>query len=108
MARSLEAPGPRPAPQVQDLKKLGQLVRNRRLELELRIDDAAHVCGVASNLFSRLENGGTIGVDRLLLVLSGLGLSMLVVIKEEARSVPGAPVVSSRHTRVSTDGNEEV
>jgi len=84
MARTLEAPGPRPDPQVLDLDTLGELVRNRRLALELRIDDAAHACGVAPNVLSRLENGKSVGADRLLMVLSGLGLGMLITSKEEA------------------------
>ncbi|WP_233217345.1 helix-turn-helix domain-containing protein [Trinickia dabaoshanensis] len=84
MARPLEAPGLKPPPQVLDIQALGELVRHRRLELELRIDDAAHACGVAPNVLSRLENGRSIGVDRLLLVLSGLGLGMLVTPKEAA------------------------
>ncbi|WP_063771809.1 transcriptional regulator [Burkholderia sp. 9120] len=67
-----------------DLDTLGELVRNRRLSLALRIDDAAHACGVAVNVLSRLENGNSVGVDRLLLVLSGLGLGMLITGKEEA------------------------
>lgn len=84
MARSLETPGSRLGPQVLDLDTLGELVRNRRLALALRIDDAAHACGVAANVLSRLENGNSVGVDRLLLVLSGLGLGMLITGKEEA------------------------
>lgn len=61
---------------------LGKLVRNRRLELMLRIDDAAHACGVASSVLSRFENGGTIGSDRLLRILSGLGLTMFIFTRE--------------------------
>jgi transcriptional regulator with XRE-family HTH domain len=94
MARSIPSPGPRPSPWVKDLTTLGQLVRHRRHELALRIDDAAHACGVAPNVLSRLENGRPIGVDRLLLVLSGLGLAMLVTTKGEStklveRRLPG-------------------
>lgn len=59
-------------------------MRHRRLELALRIDDAAHACGVAANVFSRLENGGAVGSDRLLRVLTGLGLIMLVTTKNDA------------------------
>lgn len=87
MARTLSVPGPDVSPQVRDLEALGALVRNRRLLLELRIDDAAHACGVAANVLSRLENGGAVGADRLLLVLSGLGLSMLVLPQRDAAHV---------------------
>lgn len=87
MARTLSAPGPDVGPLIRDLESLGALVRNRRLGLGLRIDDAAHACGVAANVFSRLENGNAIGADRLLLVLAGLGLSMLVLQNTDARQV---------------------
>ncbi|RQS09143.1 helix-turn-helix domain-containing protein [Burkholderia sp. Bp8998] len=108
MARTLSAPGPRPGPQIQDLKALGELVRSRRLELSLRIDDAAHACGVASNVFSRLENGGPVGVDRLLRVLSGLGLTLLVTTKEEAiRLQPALPMVHGGRTSEASRGDKE-
>lgn len=87
MARSLSNPGTPAGPRIDNLADLGDLVRNRRLELRLRIDDAAHACGVAANVFSRLENGGPIGADRLLLVLAGLGLTMLVTTKEFGHSI---------------------
>jgi len=84
MARTLPEPGLQPAPYIKGLPGLGALVRHRRLELALRIDDAAHACGVAANVFSRLENGGAVGSDRLLRVLTGLGLIMLVTTKNDA------------------------
>ena len=86
MARKLRPPGPPQSAQVSQLEDLGLLVRNRRLALELRIDDAAHACGVSPSVMSRLENGGAIGADRLLLVLAGLGLTMLVTTREIAIS----------------------
>lgn len=108
MARTLSAPGPRSSPQIQDLKALGELVRNRRLELSLRIDDAAHACGVASNVFSRLENGGPVGVDRLLRVLAGLGLTLLVMTKEEAiRLQPALPKVHGGRTTGASHEDKE-
>lgn len=90
MSRSLSEPGPKSGPCIADLSVLGRLVRNRRLELALRIDDAAHACGVATNVLSRLENGGAVGVDRLLRILAGLGLALLVTTKEEALQISHA------------------
>lgn len=65
------------------LTALGARVRARRKESSLRIDDAAALCGVSVDLLSRLENGKTgVSTDRLLKVLTGLGLVLMVVEKE--------------------------
>ncbi|MDB5818767.1 MAG: transcriptional regulator [Rhizobacter sp.] len=62
---------------------VGPLVRQRRREQALRIDDAASLTGVSVDLFSRLENGkGAVRLDKLLAVLDGLGLTMVVGPKE--------------------------
>nr|WP_179712164.1 helix-turn-helix transcriptional regulator [Paraburkholderia bryophila] len=107
MARSLETPSSQPGPQVLDLGTLGELVRHRRLALALRIDDAAHACGVAANVLSRLENGNSVGVDRLLLVLSGLGLAMLITGKEQAlRYMPEQSGDDSLPTSVGLDNDK--
>ncbi|WP_454726194.1 MULTISPECIES: helix-turn-helix domain-containing protein [Cupriavidus] len=65
-------------PRIASLGELGALVRRRRLEQQLRIDDAAGFCGVSANLLSRLENGRPVQSDKLLLVLAGLGLGLVV------------------------------
>ena len=54
-------------------------MRNQRAQGRLRIDDAAALCFVSSDLLSRLENGRPITMDKLLKVLDGLGLRMLVL-----------------------------
>jgi len=67
------------------LPMIGHAVRVRRTESGLRIDDAAALCGVSVGLLSRLENGKPVGLDKLLKVLDGLGLSLLLVTKEDLR-----------------------
>ena len=58
---------------------IGQVVRARRREQSLRIDDAASLSGVSVDLLSRLENGkGSVRFDKLLTVLDGLGLALAV------------------------------
>lgn len=58
---------------------LGPVVRARRREQSLRIDDAASLSGVSVDLLSRLENGkGSVRLDKLLTVLDGLGLALVV------------------------------
>ena len=66
-------------PLVRTLEDVGQRVRNQRAGSRLRIDDAAALCGVSSDLFSRLENGKPVTLDKLLKVLDGLGLRLLLV-----------------------------
>ncbi len=62
---------------------LGPVVRSRRREQSLRIDDAASLSGVSVDLLSRLENGkGSVRLDKLLTVLDGLGLALVVVPKD--------------------------
>jgi transcriptional regulator with XRE-family HTH domain len=78
MPRKLPIHKPSATPMVQSLGELGKAVRNQRALALLRIDDAAALCGVSSDLMSRLENGKPVGLDKLLLVLHGLGLRMLV------------------------------
>ena len=58
---------------------LGPVVRARRREQSLRIDDAASLSGVSVDLLSRLENGkGSVRLDKLLSVLDGLGLTLVI------------------------------
>jgi transcriptional regulator with XRE-family HTH domain len=66
-----------------DSEKLGPLVRQRRREQQLRIDDAASLLGVSVDLMSRLENGhGSVRLDKALAILDGLGLALMVLPKE--------------------------
>ena len=70
---------------------LGPVVRARRREQSLRIDDAASLSGVSVDLLSRLENGkGSVRLDKLLSVLDGLGLALVVGPKDHPwmQSVP--------------------
>ena len=78
MARRLPLPT-ESTPRVTNLQKLGELVRSARAQAQLRIDDAAAVSGVSSDLLSRLEHGRPVTSDKLLAVLSSLGLAVLVV-----------------------------
>ena len=97
MARTLSAHNPHINPLARDAAALGALVRNRRLEQSMRIDDAAALLGVSSNVLSRLENGHPVGSDRLLRVLEGLGLTMLVLPKSESTTALRALGVTTSH-----------
>ena len=71
MARKLPVVTPHSSWNVNDIPALGLLMRNQRAVNAMRIDDAAALCGVSSNVLSRLENGKPVTLDKLLLILQG-------------------------------------
>lgn len=75
------------SPQVTNLREIGALVRNARAKAQLRIDDAAAISGVSSDLLSRLERGHPVTSDKLLAVLSSLGLTVLMVDHVQASQI---------------------
>lgn len=62
-------------PHAPDMAALGRIVRNRRAETAMRIDDAAAMLGVSKDVLSRLENGRAVGLDKVFAVLNGPPLS---------------------------------
>jgi ribosome-binding protein aMBF1 (putative translation factor) len=75
------------------LNELGEIIRRRRKDSGLRIDDAAALSGVSVDLLSRLENGKSgVATDRLLKVLDALGLALRVVDKTSG-TIQRAPEV---------------
>ncbi|AWG28780.1 MULTISPECIES: helix-turn-helix domain-containing protein [Burkholderia cepacia complex] len=85
MARTLPQPVAIPDPLAPDLATLGALVRNRRAQNQMRIDDAADMLGVSKDVLSRLENGRAVSLDKLFKVLDGFGLNLLVVPKRDVQ-----------------------
>ncbi|MBI3714037.1 MAG: helix-turn-helix domain-containing protein [Burkholderiales bacterium] len=68
---------------IKEMLDVGQLVRSKRRQQKLRIDDAAALTDVSVDLFSRLENGkGAVRLDKLLQVLDAMGLCMIVASKK--------------------------
>lgn len=90
MARTLPRPEPDLSPLASDLEALGRIVRNQRAHSALRIDDASDIVGVTHNVLSKVENGQSVGVDKLFKVLSGLGLKLLVVTPSQAEDALAA------------------
>ena len=84
MARPLPRTDLDLSPLVTRTADLGRLVRNARAMSGVRIDDAAHLAGVSSDLVSRLENGRAVTTDKLLALLDTLGLSMVVMPRAQA------------------------
>jgi transcriptional regulator with XRE-family HTH domain len=94
MARRLPLPT-ETTPRVTNLQELGELVRSARARAQLRIDDAAAVSGVSSDLLSRLEHGRPVTSDKLLAVLSSLGLAVLMV--DHVRASQIEMLLASKH-----------
>jgi HTH-type transcriptional regulator/antitoxin HipB len=56
---------------------IGRIVRQKRKNDGLTLEDAAAVCGVSYAFLSALENGKeTARLDKILQVLSGLGIEL--------------------------------
>lgn len=97
MTRKLPTIDPDTSWHVRDIAGLGKLVRNQRAHSGLRIDDAAALCGVSADVLSRLENGKPVTLDRLMLILQGLGLHLIVLPARHAVALaPALQAVSDR------------
>ncbi len=61
------------------LTLLGQAVRARRTQSNLRLEDAALLCGVAKETLMNLEHGqGTNTMNTILKICSGLGIKLCI------------------------------
>lgn len=79
MARSIQIKPTPKKPEVAGPQDLAEFVRARRTQSNLRIDDAAALCGVSVETLSKIETakaGATVG--SLFKVLSGLGIQLKV------------------------------
>ena len=63
---------------------IGETIKNRRLQLNLRMDDVANEVGISRQTLSFIENGsGNYTIDNLLNLLSFLNLSINVEGQEQ-------------------------
>lgn len=99
MARKLPPIDPNVSWSVRDVPAMGKLVRNQRAINGLRIDDAAALCGVSSDVVSRLENGRPVTLDKLMAILQGLGLHMIVLPARHAVTLEPAIQAASEKDR---------
>lgn len=84
MARPLPRRLENPNPMVSDMVTLGRLVRDRRAQSGMRIDDAADLLGVSKDTLSRLENGRSVSLEKVFKVLNGFGLNLLLLDQQDA------------------------
>lgn len=62
------------------MRLLGEYVKARRTQADLRIDDAASLCGVAKDTLSKIEHGkDTVQVGSLLQVMRALGIELVII-----------------------------
>jgi len=60
-----------------DERQFGQIIRAHRKHMNLRIDDAALLCGVSVALLSALENGSRpVGLPKALRIAQQLGIEL--------------------------------
>lgn len=79
MARSIQIKPTPSDPDVTNREDLAAFVRARRTQSNLRIDDAAALCGVSVETLSKIETAKAgVTVDSLFKVLSGLGIQLQV------------------------------
>lgn len=105
MPRKLPAHDASATAMVRNLPDLGTWVRNQRAQSRLRIDDAAALSGVSSDLLSRLENGKPVTSEKLLAVLQSLGLRMLIVPAGDVPWIEAA--LNERHAPPGSDPHAE-
>ncbi len=106
MARNLPTVDPTASWNINDIAGLGKLVRNQRAQNRLRIDDAAALCGVSSDVVSRLENGKPVTLNKLLLILQGLGLHLIVLPARQAVNLdPALQVLADEQTSSMSESN---
>ncbi|MES9905290.1 MAG: helix-turn-helix domain-containing protein [Sedimenticola sp.] len=74
-------PQPLPeSPVIDNLTAFGAHIRSMRTQMQLRIDDAAALCGVSVQLLSDLENGHrSVGLEKALSVARQLGLALVAI-----------------------------
>ncbi|HSX94530.1 MAG TPA: helix-turn-helix domain-containing protein [Hydrogenophaga sp.] len=108
MARKLPSVDPDVSPLAQSLPELGLIVRNARAQGGFRIDDAAQLAGVSSDLVSRLENGKPVTTDKLLKLLDTMGLALLVMPHAQAsRALRAVPADAPHPTETPHDHRDE-
>lgn len=62
------------------LKLLGEAIRARRTQSQLRLEDAAALCGVAKQTLMNIEHGhGSSQMNTILQICSGLGIKLCIL-----------------------------
>jgi transcriptional regulator with XRE-family HTH domain len=72
------------SPVIENTQDLGAFIRAQRTQHGLKITEAAQMLGVSVDLLSGIENGNrNVGIDKVLQILSGLGLKLSIFTKKQ-------------------------
>ncbi len=70
------------AVEISNAADIGRIIKQKRKDDDLTLEEAAAVCGVSYPFLSALENGKeTVRLDKLLQVLKGLGIDLSASIR---------------------------
>ena len=63
--------------EINGAEQLGAIIRRRRKELGVRIDEAALMIGISKNTLSDIENGASgVSIGKVLLIVQELGIKL--------------------------------
>lgn len=67
---------------IANAEDIGRIIKQKRKDDGLTLEEAASVCGVSYPFLSALENGKeTVRMDKLLQVLNGLGIDLSATVR---------------------------
>lgn len=79
MAKKIKILGTPDLGQPFSAKLLGEAVKARRTQSGVRLQDAAHLCGVAKQTFMKIEHGdGNSKIESILSICKGLGIKLKI------------------------------
>ena len=82
--------------------EIGQKLKNKRLELNLRMDDVAKVAGITRSTLWAIENGnGNYTIDTLLRLLSFLNMSIDINTQEQATRKRATRTISALDKKIN-------
>ena len=86
---------------MEDKVRIGERIKNKRLQLNLRMDDVANEVGITRSTLWSIENGsGNYSIDTLLKLLSFLNMSISIESEEQN--------IRKRATRVNTTLDKKI
>ena len=93
------------SPIIENTKDLGAFIRAQRTQNGLVIDEAAKLLNISVDLLSGIENGNrNVGINKVLHILTGLGLKMSIFNKKDAHYIV-EPAFESYQKSINRENN---